>query len=557
MTTKHTEPPYSIEAEQSVIGGMMLFADNTNARAALDKIIALGLTPECFYRRDHQIIFQHERELIDAGQPLDVITLSECLESAQKLDAVGGLAYLGMLAKNTPSAANICTYAGIVLERYMHRRIIALGVEVASAGYEPHGRGVEELLALAQQQVEKLRELSKPQEAEVITGDELLEKKFAQKKWAIEGIIPEGLTMLASKPKVGKSWMVLNICLAVASGGRALNSIQVEQGHALYISLEDPQRRLQERALTLGQEKGFDISFATKWRKLEEGGIRDIEAYLKKRPDTRIVVIDTLEKVRARKNKANGDAYAEDSAVGFMLTELAQKYPGLSLVIIHHVRKSMADDPLDTVMGSTGLTATMDAILILTKTRGQADAELFVTGKDVPCEGSFAMSFDSLEPGGPKVHWSLLGEADEYRYTDSQKQIIDLLKEDGPQTIKEVSEKCEMYLDSQNGYQAAKKQLWRMAKDGEIRRDGSKYALIDHGTEPRKPMVQQLSIRLEHIPETNEGHGVERGIFFQFRTEHGDGHAIAPIPVTRWQALNAISTQIGKEVIAAQLVQMN
>ena len=469
-----TQPPHSLEAEQSVLGGLLLFSDQKKARTTLDKILALGLNEACFYRRDHQIIFQYERALLETTQPLDIITLSEELEKTNKLEAIGGLMYLGTLATNTPSTANICTYAGIVLERYIQRRLIALGVEIAKQGHEPNGRGTEELLALAQQHVEALRETSKPKKTGVIAMDDLLKKNYAPVRWAVPNLIPEGVSMLASKPKMGKSFLIMNICLAVGSGGKALNSIDVEKGHALYISLEDTERRLKTRSELLGATPGCNVAFATHWRKLEDGGIKDIEAYLKERPDTRLVVIDTLEKARSRKNKAHGDAYAEDSAVGFILTELTKKHPGLSLVIIHHLRKSDSEDPLDLVTGTMGLTGSVDGIMILKRSRGRADAELYITGKDIEEEGNYALSFDSLEPGGPKVHWSLLGKTDEYRYTNNQQQIIDLLREEGPQTIKEISESG-IYIDSVNSYKAAQRQLYRMGKDGLVRRNGGKY----------------------------------------------------------------------------------
>lgn len=552
--SKEVLPPHSIEAEQSVIGGLLISKEQ---KEALDQLNALGLTEQTFYRRDHQLIFSAVQKMLDAGTACDIITLSERLEQEKHLDAVGGLAYLGLLAKNTPSAANLIHYAGIVLERWIRRRIIAAGVDFAKAAQQPEGRSAEELLAQAQQKLETLHELSKPRQAPTIALNELLKKDYTPVRWAVPGLIPEGVSMLASKPKMGKSFMILNVCLAVGSGGKALNAVEVERGRALYISLEDTERRLKTRAQLLRAAADCDVEFAVHWRRLEDGGIKDIEAYLKKHPDTRLVVIDTLEKARSRKNKNNGDAYAEDSAIGFMLTELTKKHPGLALVVIHHLRKSDSEDPLDLVTGTMGLTGSVDGILILKRSRGQADAELYVTGKDIEEEGSYAMSFDALEPGGPKVHWSLLGKADEYRYTDSQQQIIDLIKDEGPQTIKEVAEKCEMYLESANAYQAAKKQLYRMMKDDLLRREGSRYVLIDYGTALKAPPVNQLQIKLEHIPDTTETEGVARGTLFHYGTRRGTGTAQAPHPITRWQAVQALSTLLGSAVGYAREVQPN
>jgi replicative DNA helicase len=143
--------PQSIEAEQAVLGGLML--DNR----AWDKIADL-VVEEDFYRRDHRLIFRAIAELTSHSKPCDVVTLSEWLDKQDLLEDAGGLAYLGSLAKNTPSAANIKAYAEIVRERSVLRQLIAVGNDISDSGYQTEGRSTEELLDAAERSVYQIAE---------------------------------------------------------------------------------------------------------------------------------------------------------------------------------------------------------------------------------------------------------------------------------------------------------------------------------------------------------------------------------------------------------------
>ncbi len=142
-TSQLKVPPHSIEAEQSVLGGLML--DNL----AWDYIADL-VREDDFYRRDHRLIFRAVSSLAARSQPYDVVTLSEWLDNHQELDNAGGLAYLATLAKNTPSAANIKAYATIVRERSILRQLIRIGTDITSQAYQPEGQSSAELLEQAE-----------------------------------------------------------------------------------------------------------------------------------------------------------------------------------------------------------------------------------------------------------------------------------------------------------------------------------------------------------------------------------------------------------------------
>ena len=144
-------PPHSIEAEQSVLGGLML--DN----AAWEKI-ADRVSEDDFYRRDHRLIFRAIAALAEKDSPYDVVTLSEWLEGQGELDGAGGLAYLGTLAKETPTAANITAYADIVRERSILRQLIRVGTDIADSAYHPEGEESKSLLELAEEKVFEIAE---------------------------------------------------------------------------------------------------------------------------------------------------------------------------------------------------------------------------------------------------------------------------------------------------------------------------------------------------------------------------------------------------------------
>ena len=144
-------PPHSIEAEQSVLGGLML--DN---EAWLQ--VAERVTEGDFYRRDHNEIYRAIEALADAGKPYDVVTLAEWLQNQELLESVGGLQYLAELTENTPSAANIAAYADIVRERSVLRSLVRAGTDIADSGYRTEGRSADELLDQAERFVFEIAE---------------------------------------------------------------------------------------------------------------------------------------------------------------------------------------------------------------------------------------------------------------------------------------------------------------------------------------------------------------------------------------------------------------
>lgn len=226
-------PPHSIEAEQSVLGGLML--DNQ----AWDKV-SEKLVEEDFYRKDHRLIFRAMATLTGESKPLDFITVSEYLERMGELEEAGGLAYLADLAKNTPSAANIQAYAEIVRERAVVRDMIGVANEIAEAGYRPQGRNSAELLDEAESKVFKIAESRDkkgqgPRDLKSILGstldriDELIAKGgnitglstgFADLDKMTSGLQNQDLIIVAARPSMGKTTFSMNLVehIAISSG---------------------------------------------------------------------------------------------------------------------------------------------------------------------------------------------------------------------------------------------------------------------------------------------------------------------------------------------------
>lgn len=267
------------------------------------------------------------------------------------------------------------------------------------------------------------------------TATELISKYFPEPRWAVPDLLPEGLTILGGKPKIGKSWAALGLAISITLGGKALGRLDVQRGGALYLALEDTERRLKNRLLAMLQDDPApeNLHFYTAWPKLDEGGLILLDEWLAGNPDTRLVIVDTLQKVRAA-SKFGQSLYAEDYAALEGLKSLADRH-GVAILTLHHLKKAMELDPVDMLSGSTGLSGCADAIWILKRDRARADAVLFVTGRDFE-DAEHAMKFDSNI-----MSWQILGNAEEYRRSQERQEIIKYLQEaQGPAGPKEVAE---------------------------------------------------------------------------------------------------------------------
>lgn len=225
-------PPFSLQAEQSVLGGLML--DN----AAWD-VVSGKVSEIDFYRQDHRLIFKAIAGLADKQVPFDVITLYESLEAVGELERCGGLSYLGLLAKDTPSAANIVHYADFVRDKSVLRQLIQVGTGIADSAFNPDGRDTADLLAAAEGQVFKIAEQRQHGQGGALGMRELLIRMvdkieerfndggsiigaatgFADFDELTSGLQPADLIVVAGRPSMGKTALSMNIAEHVALTG--------------------------------------------------------------------------------------------------------------------------------------------------------------------------------------------------------------------------------------------------------------------------------------------------------------------------------------------------
>ncbi len=291
---------------------------------------------------------------------------------------------------------------------------------------------------------------------------------FPEPRWAVPDVIPEGLTLLVGAPKLGKSWLALNIGCAIASGGVALGSIPVDAGDVLYLALEDNGRRLKRRLeMVLGTDPAPErLHLATTLEPIADGGADRIATWIDRNPDARLIIIDVLARVRSRMGR-NDSIYDADYAAVAELKRIADNH-GVAVVVVHHTRKSAADDYLDTVSGSQGLAGAADGIAILARSRGQASATLKLTGRDVE-ETELALDFDA-----PTGTWKVLdGPAIDHTLGATRAEIIATVRRLDTATPKQLEGELPTIAPN-----TIRQTLRRMIDDSQLDTDGDGHYFI-------------------------------------------------------------------------------
>jgi replicative DNA helicase len=246
-------PPHSIEAERSVLGGLMLDDQAWDS-------VAGQVAPDDFYRNDHRIIFRCMADLAERNKPLDIVTISETLDSVNELENVGGLAYISDLANSTPTASNIGAYAEIVSERATVRNLISVAHEIAESGFNTQGRDSAALIDMAESKVFKIGD-NRPSRGGPQTIRPLLTKaveridELFQTKGALTGLStgfreidemtmglqPGDMVVVAGRPSMGKTSFAMNI---------AENAVLAGDKPVLIFSMEMPADSLIVRMLS-------------------------------------------------------------------------------------------------------------------------------------------------------------------------------------------------------------------------------------------------------------------------------------------------------------------
>ena len=212
-----------------------------------------------------------------------------------------------------------------------------------------------------------------------ITAKDLMEKDFPPLVELIEGMLAPGLYILAGAPKIGKSWLVLQIAHHISTGTPLWNR-KVIQCEVLYLSLEDTLPRIQRRLMTICDGETGRVVFATEADMLGDGFEKQLTSYLNSNSDTKVVIIDTLAKVRGVVSSSN--VYSSDYAAMNIFKHFADKYK-IALILVHHTRKQDADDTMQKISGTNGLMGCADGAMILEKpNRAKLEAILTMTSRD-------------------------------------------------------------------------------------------------------------------------------------------------------------------------------
>ena len=332
----------------------------------------------------------------------------------------------------------------------------------------------------------------------IFTAADLQGVEFPPINWVVPGVLPEGLSILAGKPKLGKSWLALDIALAVAGGGSVLGR-ECDPGPVLYLALEDNQRRLQRRLNHIEPHLSWpaDLELNTRWPRLDQGGLKAIEQWLKTRDGAKLVIVDTLAVVRPA-GKATDSLHSTDYAALRGLHQLASN-TSIAIIVIHHLRKADADDPFDQVSGSTGLTGAADTTLILTRRESDGGCILYGRGRDLE-EFEIGLEFDA-----PTCRWRDLGDPVEAFASDTRSAIFEAIRagHNTPAKIRDFTN-----LD----HELVKKTLQRMARSGDLKKESrGAYAAPIDPLSPVSPCPLDEEKGVNSTPYFSTGKGQPEG----------------------------------------------
>ncbi len=353
------------------------------------------------------------------------------------------------------------------------------------------------------------------------TGNDLRDKVFPPVRFAIPGVLAEGVSLFGGREKMGKSWLAMGLCIAVATGGVALGKIPVDQGESLYLSLEDNERRLHERILTLVADDGIDLGkfhYAQDWNRVDEGGAEQLDVWLPDHPECRLVVIDTLKKIRPH-TSGKRNMYDVDYEAVEPFVRLASKHH-TAIVIVHHLNQQPDPaDPYDAFSGSSGLTAAVEGILLLTRQRGQADAYLTVDGKDIKERKELALKWD-----GEICTWTVQGDAEEYKISKARREVRDVVGDAGdPVTPTYVADALG------KSFNTVKKMMWEMSRDGQLASNGSGAYYLPNNSNHSNPSNRSNRSNPSN-PAGESVTGVTGGLFESNPDKpHSDGENPGPV----------------------------
>ncbi|MGB1110808.1 MAG: replicative DNA helicase [Gammaproteobacteria bacterium] len=366
-------PPHSIEAEQSVLGGLML--DNRAWDRVADRVVESD-----FYRREHRSIFRAIYQLAENGEPFDVVTIHDWLTNQGLAEEVGGLPYLGDLANDTPSAANITAYADIIRERSVRRSLIQVGSEIAGSAFNPEGDAIEQLLDKAESRVFEIADQgAKGRDAfQPIKGlltkavdriDELFQKGsavtgiptgFEQFDDMTSGLQPGDLVIVAGRPSMGKTSFAMNLAehAAIKEGATVAVFSMEMPGDSLAMRMMSSLGRISQQKVRTGQLEDEDWPRITSAVQIlseakmfidDSPGLSPTELRararrLKREHDLGMIVVDYLQLMQGSASSASENRATEISEISRGLKGLAKEM-GVPVIALSQLNRSLEQRP--------------------------------------------------------------------------------------------------------------------------------------------------------------------------------------------------------------------
>ena len=390
---------YDKDTERKLLASLMIYPE---------QLAEVSLEASDFYDAAHQLIYSVlRRQFAGTAGAVDVHLLEHAIDESGHLQDVGGTAYLAEIAESSPFPENAGKYAAIVqdlaLKRLLYVQTQSLLVDLRSR--DPgRVRSPEQLLG---QLVATMRQAFSTHRAgqrrSSWTQAELYAQEFVEPRWQVPGLLPVGLAWLAGRPKIGKSWLALQIAHAVGatSDGRFLD-VDVSPGRVLYLAYEDSGPRLQKRARQQQIPGTAQIRYETGWPRFAEGGLADLQDAIAAEGLT-LAIIDTF-------SRAAGMADQRDQGRMTMLCGELQRCAldhEMTILVIDHHRKGtgFAPDPVDDIMEATAKGAAPDTIWGLYREPGQHVHTLRTRARDFE-ERELVIAFDGLT-----YSWQLQGES--------------------------------------------------------------------------------------------------------------------------------------------------
>ncbi len=435
MDKKYTNQSYSQQFSSSSLHNVdmeiNILSTILSNREALQETMAHLKTTD-FYFTAHQIIFRAIVKLFNEGLTLEFSLLNSTLQDQGLWELCSSV--LPAITGADPTDNYLELLNGIK-ELSINRNNIS---ELVLLEHNTHSSSIakNDTNAHLEESSESMP-LNNSSKLSIISYCDLMSMDFQEPSWVIPGIIPEGVTIIAGAPKLGKSWLALDLCLSLSFGGTVLGR-KVEKIHTLYLALEDTNRRLKSRIKK--QFSGdmidpFTLSnqgclFATRWENGDEGLLK-LYNFIKDN-NIKVVCIDTMGRFSSVRD---GNDYIQQTRFMASVKSLSDDL-NVSIILIHHTRKGTEDpDFINNIIGSIGITGGADNIIVMTRKRNNTDGILKLTSRDTE-EADYGIRFDPVT-----CRWDIIGSAAELTESNEREEILEILKSaDNQMSSKEIDD---------------------------------------------------------------------------------------------------------------------